>query len=227
MGTIYLNSKPPAPTKPGGTIFLKEPERFTKRRKRKKLSGKIIKAELVVAGVLGAGLVGLAAPGVVLAGGRSLLGLGKKVVGGAGKFALKHPGKTLFLGGLAVTPGGRKLIREIPKKIFKGGEVLGKVVGGEDTGLGIKEALITAGLVGAGAIAGKKIFDVVKGKGKEKVEKVIPSLPGTRDIGTIPQAPVGIGGIPIRQGAPGTVTGAPRQQISRPPVQNIIQIAVR
>jgi len=200
---------------------LKEPERFTKQRKRKELLGKIIKAELVVAGVLGAGLLGLAAPAVGIGIGKSLLGLGKR----AGAVAIKHPGKTLFLGGLAVTPGGRKLIREIPKKIFKGGEVLGKVVGGEDTGLGTKEALITAGLVGAGAVAGKKIFDVVKGR--KEAKKDVPSLPGVRDVGATPIQPVGIGGIPLARTAPGGVPGAPGQQMRQQPIQNIIQIAVR
>jgi len=53
------------------------------------------------------------------------------------------------------TKGGRALLKKIPGTAFRGGQVLGKVVGGEDPGLSIKEGLVTAGLIGAGAIVGK------------------------------------------------------------------------
>lgn len=165
--------------------------------------------------------------------GKGLLGLGKKAVVGAGKLAVKHPVKSLIGVGLAGTAGGRKLLTDIPKKLVKGGEVLGKVYGGEETGLDIKGALKTAGLVGAGAIAGKMVYDYATGKWKkEKVEK--PSLPGLTDIGFLPGAvPVGKGaipvdyGLPMPGGVPGAVTGAPGQKKVPSPIQNVIQIAVR
>jgi hypothetical protein len=202
-----------------GTIILKEPVRFTKRRQRKKTLEKIIKAELVAAGVLGAGLTGLAAPAALKLLATRLLAAGGSVL----KLAAKHPGKTLLAAGLASTKGGRKFLQKLPETIFRGGRVAGKVIGGEETGLNVKKALLTAGLVGAGAVAGKKIFDVVTGRGKKEA----PSLPGAKDVGAAPGRPVGVGGIPLSQTAPPGAPGAPGKQIRGPPIQNIIQIAVR
>jgi hypothetical protein len=189
---------------------------------------KLIKAELVVAGILGGTLGAVAAPTTAAALASSLLKTGGKAL----KLAAKHPGKTLLAAGLATTRGGRKLLRELPKKIFKGGEILGKVVGGEDPGIGggetlgkVGKALAVGGVVGAGAIVGKKIFDVVKGREEKKVEA--PSLPGTRDVGAAPPQPVGLGGIPVAQKVPGALPGAPGAQKTPSPIQNIIQIAVR
>lgn len=205
----------------GGITYLSATTRKTKARKRLETTTKVLAGTAVATGLVAGGLYFPAAAALV---GKGLLGIGK----GAGKLAARHPVKTLLGIGLVGTAGGRKLLTDIPKKIIKGGEVLGKVYGGEETGLTLGGALKTAGLVGAGAIAGKMVYDYATGKFKrEKAVAPVPALPGTRDVGIGKVAPVGVGGgIPMIQ-APGSVVGAPGQQISRPPIQNIIQIAVR
>jgi len=111
------------------------------------------------------------------------------------KAAAKKPLLSLGVAGLVTTKGGRALLKKIPKTAFRGGQVVGKVVGGEDPGLSIKEGLVTAGLIGAGAIVGKKLFDKATAK-KE-------ALVGIKDLGFTDAKPVGIGGIPLATASPG------------------------
>ena len=219
---------------PKGTIILKEDPKFAiiRKKKAKKSRGRVIKAAVAVASIgslfipgVGIGRAGFLAAKVGLKAIPRLVGLAAKAFG---RTVLKHPGKALLVGGLVTTKGGRELIVGIPKTIFKGGQVVGKVVGGEDTGLTVGGALKTAGLLGAAAVGGKLIFDVIKAK-KEKVAAVIPSLPGLKDVGVGAPLPAPIGGIPLVPSAtitPTGATGAPGQQIRQRPIQNIIQIAV-
>lgn len=174
---------------------------------------------------------GVAAAGVLGAGtmaGRSAVVQGAKVVGRA---AAKKPLLALAGVGLATTKGGRMLIKEIPKKAFQGGQILGKVVGGEDPGLTVGGALKTAGLLGAAAIVGKKGYDLYQGK-KETVFAANPMLPDLKQLGAADPQPVGIGGIPISQ-TPGNIQGdvSVDPSASTPPKQamgprTIVQISI-
>ena len=171
---------------------------------------------------------GIAAAGVLGAGtmaGRSAVVQGAKVIGRA---AAKKPLLTIAGVGLATTKGGRMLLKEVPKKAFQGGKILGQVAGGEDPGLTIGGALKGAGLLGAAAIVGKKGYDFFQGK-----DDVKPGiLPDLRQLGAVESKPVGIGGIPIMQ-APSNIqegvavdpsqSKAPRQAMGP---QTIVQISI-
>lgn len=218
-GVAYLGFEEKKGGERNGAILLNpitaKEKKATERRKKLE---KLVKGELVVAGALGATLLGMGVPAI---------GAAAKTVGiGAAKLAAKHPIKTLFGVGLAATPGGLKLLKDIPKKTVEAGKVVGKIYGGEETGLTVGKALKTAGVIGAAAVGTKLVYDYVTGKWKkEKVEA--PSLPGLKDVGIVGATPMGVGGVPLVGGVPMNGLKPSGVQMTRPPVQNIIQIAVR
>lgn len=112
--------------------------------------------------VVGTTLLSTATAAGALLGGTTAAGrtvatsLGKKV----GAAAARKPLLTLAGVGLATTAGGRTLLKNIPQTAFEGGRIAGKVLGGEDTGLSsVGKALTAGGLLGAGAIGGKLLYD--------------------------------------------------------------------
>lgn len=147
--------------------------------------------------MIGTTLLSTAVAGATVLGGGTVAGrvIAKKGLIQAGKAIAKKPLIALGVAGLVTTKGGRALLKKIPETAFRGGQVAGKVLGGEDPGLSIKEGLVTAGLIGAGAIVGKKLFD----KATEKKTE----LAGIRDLGFTEAKPVGLGGIPLANGSPG------------------------
>jgi len=166
------------------------------KRKRKRLV-KTVKVLAGTAGVLGV----IAFPATAFG-----------AVKGFGRFALRNPFKTVFVGGLASTRGGRKLIKGLPKQIFKGGEAVGKVAGGEGLGFGsLKDALITAGLIGAGAFGIKKVVDVITSKKKDKDKSIgnggVTGAPLTPESAVVATG-AGISATPA-PGSPQTTQSAP------------------
>lgn len=147
--------------------------------------------------MIGTTLLSTAVAGGTVLGGGTVAGrvIVKKGALEIAKGIAKKPILALGVAGLVTTKGGRALLKKIPETAFKGGQVAGKVLGGEDPGLSIKEGLATAGLIGAGAVIGKKIFDKATDKKTELV--------GIKDLGFTEAKPVGIGGIPLTNGSPG------------------------
>lgn len=164
----------------------------------KKSRGKISKGDRrEAAKVIGTTLLSTAIAGGTVLGGGTVAGriAVKKGAFAIAKKAASKPLVSLAAAGLVTTKGGRDLIRRIPETAFRGGQVAGKVLGGEDPGLSIKEGFATAGLLGAGAIAGKIAYDRATGNQIR--------LPGIKDLGFTDAKPVGLGGIPLKTVSPG------------------------
>lgn len=100
-----------------------------------------------------------------------------------------------------------------------------------------KEKIITglkgAGLIGAaaavaigGAAALKKGSEILRTRRERKAADEFLRSRSPRSLGFTDPLPVGLGGIPVA--APQKqLTGAPGKEISKPPIQNIIQIQVQ
>lgn len=147
--------------------------------------------------MIGTTLLSTAVAGASVLGGGTVAGrvIAKKGAIEIAKGIAKKPLLALGVAGLVTTKGGRALLKKIPETAFRGGQVAGKVLGGEDPGLSIKEGLVTAGLIGAGAVIGKKLFD----RATEKKTELV----GLKDLGFTEAKPVGIGGIPLATASPG------------------------
>lgn len=129
------------------------------------LSGGILAAGLLGAGtVAGRALVVRTVPKVVKA------AIPKTIGGALGTIAVS--------GVLVSSPKARSAAKALPKTVFTGGQILGGVLEGKDTGLGIGKAILTGGLLGGGAIAVKKGIDIIKGGKDTPLTTGLISSPG-------------------------------------------------
>jgi len=172
------------------TTFIKSPTQAgllvaERRRKiRTAPKGKVNVEALKVVGetLLSTGLAAGALLGAGTAAGRALVV--KQVPRIAKKLVPKTLGSalgTIAVSGLLVSsPKARKVAVNLPKTAFSGGQILAKVVETGKAPLGIKQAILTGGLIGGGAVAGAKILGVIKGGTDKKVltniSQVVPSI---------------------------------------------------
>ncbi len=148
----------------------------------------------------------------------------------------KRPITSLAVAGILTTsPKAREFIVQAPKRIFTGGQKIGKIIEdpskAEDV-LGIKKGstfkekaltgLKAAGIVGlgVGAVLGTKAL-LEKRKAKE-----ISKLPGLKQVGFTEPRPVGLGGVPVAIQPQIQPVGRPGEPLTKMPVSNIIQIQV-
>jgi len=181
----------------------------TRPTEKQKRTRRRLEKTVVGLGVTAATLGTIAFPGFVLGTAKTL-----------GRVAIRNPIKTLFGIGLAGTPGGRQLLINIPKTIRGGGEALGKVVGGEPLGFdAFKDALFTAGLVGTGLLAGKKILDLLRSRGETAIQPLqapISPAVGVASTSQITSPLASTGGIPQA-----SIPGSPQSSISSPVVAEL------
>ena len=215
--------------------------------KKKELSGflKVITSPLLTIG-LAATLATLLNPAAGLA-----------VAKGAGRLLIPKTAKGAIVAAITIPTAigvlsSSKKARSIAKKLvdprenIKKGKKIAELI--EDPGkakdiLGIKESstfkdkivkgLKVAGLAGAAAaviVGGKAALEkgsqILKERAAKKAATEISSKAELRELGFTAPQPVGLGGIPVA--APQkALTGARTGEISKPPIQNIIQIQVQ
>ncbi len=198
-----------------------------------------ILTSLKTTAVLGATLGALVNPAAALG-----------LVKGAGRFVIKRPllslvGVPTAYGVLKSSAKAREITKTAldPREAVKRGGTLGGIIEEPKRAkelLGISEDMTTKEKILTGLKAGGKVGAVIGGalaikKGAPTIKKFLETrkakkaeqLAGLKQIGFTEKRPVGLGGIPVATPVQISSTKGLQEPITRPPVQNIIQIAIK